>query len=595
MMFKDKKSVNGYYWHIKDYNENLALTIYQKTNISTVVSKLLATKNIKLEEIDNYLNPKIKNLLIDPYHLLDMKKAVLAIYEAIINKKNICIFGDYDVDGVTSTALMIRFFRNIGIEVTNYIPDRVDDGYGLSENIIQKLNNKNINFIITVDCGISCFKAVDLANELGIDVIITDHHIGSAEIPHAVAVVNPNRIDENTQYKHLAGVGVAFLLCIALNTHLRNVGYYKEREINEPNLLNMLDLVALGTVCDVMPLTGLNRAFVKQGIKTFKKRTNIGLSALCDIIDAGEISDTYHLGYIIGPRINASGRVGDVNIGNKLLCCEDKFEAKKLAEQLNNFNLERQNIEKKMLELAIEQVEKNRLYNNPVIFIEGENWHEGVIGIIASRIKDKYNRPVIVISKDNNNFGKASCRSVDKSIDIGSIIIKTKENGLLTTGGGHAMAGGFTFDFNKLKEIKDFINEQVKNKIDIYLEKDKKYADIILDIGSINEKVINDIESIGPFGTDNPKPTIILENVVILNAKKFGKSNEHAKCIVSSNNAMSTARSIVVNFFRFNEKNISDILFTGWQIPCDIVGTISINKWMNLNNIQFTAEDLILN
>lgn len=594
MRFKNKKSVNGYYWNIKEYDENLALTIYQKTNISAVVSKLLATKNIKLEEVNDYLNPKIKNLLIDPYHLLDMEKAVLAIYEAIIAKKNICIFGDYDVDGISSTALMIKFFRSIGVEVSNYIPDRVDDGYGLSETIVQKLNEKGIDFIVTVDCGISCFKAVDLANKLGIGVVITDHHIGSAEIPKAIAVVNPNRIDENTQYKYLAGVGVAFLLCIALNTHLRNSGYYKEQKIDEPNLMDMLDLVALGTVCDVMPLVGLNRAFVKQGLKTFKKRSNIGLSALCDIIDIGEIDDTYHLGYIIGPRINASGRVGDANIGNKLLCCEDKFEAKKLAEQLNNFNLERQNIEKMMLELAVEQVERNELYNDPVIFIEGKDWHEGVIGIIASRIKDKYNRPVIAISRDNSNFGKASCRSVDKSIDIGSIIIKAKENNLLMTGGGHAMAGGFTFDINKLGEIKDFVNEQIKNKIDTYLEKYEKYADIVLDIGSINERVVNDMESIGPFGTDNPKPIVILENVIIQSAKKFGKSNEHVRCVVASANAMSTVRPMIVNFFRFNDKNLSSMLFSGRQVPCDIVGTIYINRWMNLNSIQFTADDLIL-
>lgn len=594
MRFKNKKSVNGYYWNVKEYNENLALTIYQKTNISTVASKLLAAKNIKLEEIDSYLNPKIKNLLVDPYHMLDMEKAVLAIYEAITTKKNICIFGDYDVDGISSTALMIKFFRAIGIKVLNYIPDRVDDGYGLSETIIQKLNEKGINFIITVDCGISCFKAVDLANKLEMGVVITDHHIGSTEIPKAIAVVNPNRIDESTQYKYLAGVGVAFLLCIALNTYLRNSGYYKEQKIDEPNLMEMLDLVALGTVCDVMPLVGLNRAFVKQGLKTFRKRSNIGLSALCDIIDIGEIDDTYHLGYIIGPRINASGRVGDANIGNRLLCCEDKFEAKKLAEQLNNFNLERQNIEKMMLELAVEQVERNELYNDPVIFIEGKDWHEGVIGIIASRIKDKYNRPVIAISRDNSTFGKASCRSVDKSIDIGSIIIKAKENDLLVTGGGHAMAGGFTFDINKLEEIKDFVSKEIKNKIDTYLEKYEKYADIVLDIGSINEKVVDDIESIGPFGTDNLKPTIILENVIIQNAKKFGKNNEHIRCVVASANAISTTRPMIVNFFRFNEKNLSNILFSGRQVPCDIVGTVYINRWMNLNSIQFTAEDLIL-
>ena len=594
MRFRNKESVRGYYWNLKDCDENLALTIYQKNNVSAVVSRLLALKKINIEEINNFLNPKIKNLLKNPYHLIDMDKAVLAIYDAIINKKNICIFGDYDVDGVTSTALMTMFFKNIGIKVSNYIPDRIDDGYGLSNNVILKLNKKKIDLIITVDCGISCIDAVDLANELGIKVIITDHHISAAKIPNALAVINPNRLDEKSEYKYLAGVGVAFLLCVAINMHLKKVGYYNENNLKEPNLMNMLDLVALGTVCDVMPLIGINRAFVKQGLKIFQMRKNIGLTAISDIIGINEVNDTHHLGYVIGPRINASGRVGDVNIGNKLLCCEDKFEAKKLSEQLNSFNLKRQNIEKEILEDAIEQVEKNNLVNNPVIFVEGENWHEGVIGIIASRIKDKYNRPVIVISKENKTSGKASCRSVDKSVDIGSVIIKARENGLLLTGGGHAMAGGFTFNISKLDEIKNFINEQIKNKLDNYLINNERYADITLDISSINEKMIKDLESMGPFGVDNPKPMIILENVIILNAKKFGKSSEHARCIVTSNNVISSSKSLVVNFFRFDEKKILDILFSGKQICCDIIGNISINRWMNLNTIQFTGEDIIL-
>ena len=594
MLFKNKKSIKGYFWNIKDYDEKLALTIFQKKHVSEITSRLLAIKNIKMDDIDNYLDPKIKNLLKNPYHLLDMDKAVKVIYQAIINHKHICIFGDYDVDGATATALMVKYFRGIDITVSVYVPDRIEDGYGLNEQSIEKLHNEGIDFIITVDCGISSYEAVEYANSIGVDVVITDHHLGPLEIPHAKAVVNPNRLDEESEYKYLAGVGVAFMLCIALNTYLRNKNYFAEHNLKEQNLLYFLDLVALGTVCDVMPLININRAFVKQGLEIFKQRTNIGLNALSDLMELKEVNDTYHLGYVLGPRINASGRVGDVSISNKLLSCEDKYEAKHLAEQLNQFNIERQEIEKDILDKAIDKIEKNKLYEDSAIFIYGEGWHEGVIGIIASRIKDKYNRPVFVLSMDDK-VGKASCRSVDKSIDIGSVIIKAKEKGLLLSGGGHAMAGGFTFEVDKLDSIKNFIKENIKDSLDLYLEKNDRYADLIMDCNLINDKLVSELESMGPFGTDNTKPVIILKNVVILSIKKFGRNKEHLRCVVSDSSGFSTKNNkLIVNIFKIGE---SDLILNALQsigTKCDLVGTLSINKWMNLNNIQFIVDDVIL-
>ncbi len=594
MRFRDRLSVRGYFWNLKEYDENLALTIHQKKNISPTISELLAIKNIKLEEIDDFLNPKIKNLLKNPYHLLDMKKAVEAIYDAIINEKKICIFGDYDVDGATATALMVKFFRNIGIKVETYVPDRIEDGYGLNIQAIQKLKDIGVEFIITVDCGISSFEAIEMANKLNIDVVITDHHLGPAEIPHAKAAVNPNRLDEESEYKYLAGVGVAFIVCIALNTYLKERQYYEKNNLKQKNLLYLLDLVALGTVCDVMPLVNINRAFVKQGLEIFKQRKNIGLVALSDLMELKEVNDTYHLGYVLGPRINASGRVGDANIGNKLLSCEDKYEAKYLAEQLNNFNTERQIIEKDILEKAINKIEQEQLYNETAIFIYGEDWHEGVIGIIASRIKDKYCRPVFVLSMDGK-IGKASCRSVDKSIDIGSVIIKAKENGLLLSGGGHAMAGGFTFEVEKLEKIKEFINNHIEKELEIYLKQNDKFADLVLDCDAVNEELVNDIDNMGPFGTDNLKPTIILKDVVILSVKKFGKNKEHLRCIVGSYSGVSNSKNkLIANIFRIGENDTLLNALDHAGLKCDLVGTLSINKWMNLNNIQFIVDDVIL-
>lgn len=593
MKFTDKRSLKGYIWHVKDYDENTALNIFQKKHVSEIVSRLLAIKKIKFEDIDNFLNPKIKNLLKSPYHLLDMTKAVESIYDAIITHKNICIFGDYDVDGATATALMVRFFEKIGVKVATYVPDRIEDGYGLNEQCIDKLIKENINFIITVDCGISSNAPVEYAKQHGIDVVVTDHHLGGIELPKAKAVIDPNRLDEESEYKYLAGVGVAYIVCIALNTYLREHNYYVEHKIKEPQLLNFLDLVALGTVCDVMPLVNINRAFVKQGLEVFKQRQNVGLRALSDLLELNEINDTYHLGYILGPRINASGRVGDVSIGNKLLSCDNEIEAKYLAEQLNNFNIERQNIEKDILAKAVEKIEAEHLYNDSAIFIHGNGWHEGVIGIIASRIKDKYNRPVFVLSMDDKT-GKASCRSVDKSVDIGSVIIKAKEAGLLLSGGGHAMAGGFTFEVSKLDEIKKFILENISAKLNTYLTKEEKYADLVINFDYVNEKCVSEIENMGPFGTDNTKPTIILKDVRILSVKKFGKNKEHIRCIVVDKNNMSINHSLIANIFRIDEiKNIDKILQKP-NIVCDLIGTLSINKWMNLNNIQFIVDDIIV-
>jgi single-stranded-DNA-specific exonuclease len=593
MKYKDKESVKGYFWNLKDYDEKLALTIYQKKNVSELVSRLLAIKNLLLDEIDDYLDPKIKNLLKSPFHLLDMRKAVECIYDAILKKKKICIFGDYDVDGATATALMVMYFNKLNIEADTFVPDRMEDGYGVNEQAINKLKGDGIQLIITVDCGISANEPIKYANSLGIDVIVTDHHLGSRENPPAAAIVNPNRLDETSEYKYLAGVGVAYILCIGLNSFLREKGFFEENHLKEPDLLYYLDLVALGTVCDVMPLVNINRAFVKQGLRVFRQQKNVGLKALSDLLELDEVNDTYHLGYILGPRINASGRVGDVNIGNKLLSCKNKVEARYLAQQLEAFNTKRQNIEKDILAKAIQKIDDEKLYENNAIFIYGDDWHEGVIGIIASRIKDKYNRPVFALSM-NGDGGKASCRSVDKSIDIGSLIIRAKEAGLLLSGGGHAMAGGFTFEISKLEDIKKFMNENIGKKLNNYLTQKEKYADLAVDFSMINEQCISEIESMGPFGTDNTKPNIILNDVVVWSTKKFGKNKEHLRCVVGKRDNFNLDKFLVANIFRVDENIALINALKKPKLNCDLVGNISINKWMNLNNVQFIVEDIIL-
>lgn len=590
MYFSEKESIKGYFWKLREYDKRLALTIYQKNSVSELVSRLLAIKNVSFDKVENYLNPKLKNSLEDPFHLYDMDKAVDIIYNAIIQKKNICIYGDYDVDGATSTALMIKFFRSININVLSYIPDRVDEGYGLNIESINFLKKKKIDLIITVDCGISCHEAVDFANENNIDIVITDHHLGSPILPKAKAIVDPNRLDEESEYKYLAGVGVAFMLCIALNSCLRKNKYYENNKITEPNLLCFLDLVALGTVCDVMPLVGINRVLVKQGLNVFKKRKNIGLTALADQIKIEEINDTYHLGYMIGPRINACGRVGDVSIGSKLLSCDNIEEARVLAQELDNFNTERQNIEKTILDKAIEKIEQGNFLDKNFIFLVGKSWHEGVIGIIASRLKDRYGKPTFVVSA-TGNIGKASCRSIDSSIDIGSVIIEAKEKGLLLTGGGHAMAGGFTFELSKTEEIENFIKDKLNDKINKFLSLNEKEYDLALDCNDISTKLVQDIELIGPYGAGNHKPKIILKDVSIVNIKCFGKNEEHIRLIVVSNKYKSNG--LIVNVFRLKKDDKLYKVIMERKKSYNIIGTVSLNHWMGIDTIQFVLEDII--
>jgi single-stranded-DNA-specific exonuclease len=343
-----------------------------------------------------------------------------------------------------------------------------------------------------------------------------------------------------------------------------------------------------------MPLVSINKAFVRQGLKVLRRKTNLGLTVLSEVIGLKEINDTYHLGYVVGPRINAGGRVGDPSIGNRLLSCKNREEAKYLVEQLNSFNIARQNIEKNILNEAVKQINSDELFNNPVIFIEGLDWHEGVIGIIASRIKDRYNRPVFVISRDGE-FGKASCRSVDRSVDIGSVIVRAKENKLILSGGGHAMAGGFTFEMNRLPDIKKFIENNIRAELNCYLGKNERYADLVLSIDTISKQLVEEIEQIGPFGSDNPKPTIILENIVVLSARKFDKNSEHVQCIIGTDSIFGSRNTIIANIFRVNSDKMNRLLFSGEKNRYDFIGNLSINRWLTRNNVQFIVEDIIMN
>ena len=452
-------SISGKSWILKKFNQDEITYLKDNFSLDEITSKLLSIRNIKKEDIKSFLNPSIKNFLPNPNSLIDMEKATKRTINVINKKEKIGIFGDYDVDGATSTALLGKYFTQLKMSYEIYIPDRKKEGYGPSVKSFDELINKGVKIIFTVDCGTLSFEAINYAKKKNIDVIVLDHHQSEINLPEAFSVVNPNRLDDNSDLQYLCAAGVTFMFLVSLNRKLRLDNWFKSNNIIEPYLIDYLDLVSLGTVCDVVPLVGLNRAIVKQGLKILKIKKNLGLKTLLDICKIETNPSIYHLGYMLGPRINAGGRVGKCSHGANLLLNTDPREAFKLASELDQFNKERQMLEKDLLQKIL-NVTKD-YSNDPVIVLSGNNWHEGVIGIVAARLKDKFNKPVIIISIEGK-IGKASARSII-GFDIGSIIIAATQEKILIKGGGHKMAGGFSIDVENIEKFKNFIFRKFKN------------------------------------------------------------------------------------------------------------------------------------
>lgn len=600
-------SISGLTWQQKPYNERFAMALQQKFDLPDALAKIVATKNLELDEIENFLNPTIKATLPNPFELLDMKEAVDHVIDAVQQKKKITIFADYDVDGATSSALLRRFFREIGVAVEIYVPDRVLEGYGPNSQALLALKKNGTDLVITVDCGTVAFKPFEDAAKSGLEIIVIDHHLGVLEKPAALAVINPNRVDETFVHKNLCAAGVCFLFVIAINKSLRELGFYadakqnlekRDNKVFEPKIMQLLDLVALGTVCDVMPLTGLNRAFVAQGLKILRTRQNIGIRALCDVAGLDEEPSAYHLGFIIGPRINAGGRVGKSDLGARLLSTENEEEAKEIAAQLHELNAQRKDIETQVLEESIAKLEKKvDGYSgaDPLVFSVGEGWHQGVIGIVSSRLKDLYNRPTAVIAIDPiTKIGKASCRSI-AGIDIGNAILQARLQGLVIEGGGHAMAGGFSVEAQKISQLQSFFNQLLGEKI-LELTKEKlRDFSCYLDLENINIELLKNIQKLEPYGMGNPRPKFIIRNLRRLNAKIIGKGGEHISCSFSSLSSVGFAGNLQAVSFRSVGTPLADILLDAkFNKPISIAGELNINSWMGVEKVQMIIEDVLV-
>jgi single-stranded-DNA-specific exonuclease len=583
-----KKSALGNIWQEIEYDQDLANLISRQYQFPDLIAKVIASRVDSIESAENFINSSLKNNLSDPFKLLDMDKAASHIAEMILGKKKIVIFGDYDVDGATSSALLKNYFKLLGNDASIYIPDRMREGYGPNIAAFEKLKQENNDLVITVDCGIASHEAINRANEINLDVIVIDHHIGTENLPKALAVVNPNRFDETSDLGYCAAVGVCFLVTIAVNKILREKGYFKE--IKEPNLLDLLDIVALGTVCDVVPLQGLNRAFVRQGLKKINKSQNPGLNKLIEIADINEEITAYHLGFMLGPRINAGGRVGQSHFGSFLLSNERNSKISSTAQMLNQYNNERKAIETDCLEQAQQLCKELQKHENNIILLAQENWHPGVIGIVASRIKDKYYKPTAIIAIDGE-VATASCRSIT-NVDFGAAIVKAKEAGLLIAGGGHKMAAGFKVETKKIAELEKFLNDQLQGQVTAAIAHKTFKIDQYCSISNINVATIKQMEVMAPFGMKNPEPRFALQNCNIINSRIIG--NNHVKLRIAQQIGGVYGQSIDAVAWRSVDTEIGRILLQEKPRNISIAGTIKINNWQERENLQFFIEDVLL-
>lgn len=573
-------SSSGKRWLLRTCEDIQALAFSQKLGVSSLLARLLSMRGHDLTSAPLFLQPSLRTHLPDPLILKDMVRAIERVLRAITEKESIVVWGDYDVDGATSSALLCRFFKAIGVPVLIYIPDRLKEGYGPNGAALQKLKNQGHSLIITVDCGTTSFDAFTQAKDL--DVIVLDHHTPETKLPPAYAIVNPNRLDETPEATaslgHLAAVGLSFLFVVGLNRALRKLGFYEHTK--EPDLMAFLDLVALGTVCDVMPLTGLNRTFVAQGLKVMGARKNVGLRVLADYAGLEEAPSPYHLGFILGPRINAGGRVGEASLGAKLLSTDTLEEAQAIAQKLEHYNQERRALETLAFEQAILQVNPKA----PVIVVDREEWHEGVIGIVAGRLKERFHKPTAVIAWTKTGIGKGSARSIP-GFDFGRFIHKAHHLGYLLGGGGHAMAAGFSLTKDQLVPFQQLLEEELARSSSALQDVPTVLCDGYLDLRALTPALLHDLEGFSPFGLGNPAPKFIFSDVMVRSYTLI--QDQHIKCRFSQGDGM----SVEGIGFRIKGTPLGEALMEGQKRPLHLVASPKLDTWGGKTKVTLMLED----
>jgi single-stranded-DNA-specific exonuclease len=559
----------------------------QGLGMDDLVDELLLARGVAREDLPRHREPKIRDFLPDPSCFKDMNKGAARIADAVQKRETIAIFGDYDVDGATSAALLVLLLRRLGAEPIVYIPDRLMEGYGPSGKALVELKSRGATVAICVDCGAQAFDALEKAHEAGLDVVVVDHHQCASLLPVAFAMINPNRLDESTDgaaHGHLAAVGMAFLLGVALLRELRGRGFFEA--LAEPRILDLLDLVALGTVADVARLKTLNRAFVTQGLRIMAAKQNLGLTALAEAARLVKPPSCRDLGFALGPRINAGGRVGKSDLGVRLLTCTDPEEARRIAVELDRLNEERRAIETLVCEQAEEQAEQ--LNGSPVITVMSGGWHQGVIGIVAGRLKERFGRPAIVIAECEDGTGKGSGRSIS-GVDLGAAVLAAKDSGLLVAGGGHAMAAGLTLPSGGLEAFRKFINDRLSSDVEKARGDRALLLDAVLAPGGIAGTLCDALEAAGPYGAGWPGPRVAVGPARLLKTGIVGDG--HVRGLACGDDG----KSFKWIAFRSAAGELGRALLAS---PADarwyLAGTIKRDEWNGGNAAEMHLEDAAL-
>ncbi len=561
-----------------------ATAISQAHGLPELLGRVLAARGAETHTVSRYLDPSLRTLLPDPARLQDMERAAERFASAIRDGEPVAVFGDYDVDGAASVALIERFLRAHGQDVATYIPDRLTEGYGPTAAALTGLVKDGAHLILTVDCGTTADAAIAAGNAAGAEIIVIDHHQADEALPAAFAVLNPNRQDDLSGQGHLAAAGVVFLFLVATTRALRRNGYYVNRA--EPDLLGLLDLVALATVCDVVPLKEANRAFVAKGLKVMRLRHNQGLRALADEARIDEAPTSYTLGFILGPRINAGGRVGASSLGARLLASDDEIEARTIAAKLEALNAERRAIEERMLEEAFAHAEASLAASpdQPLLYLGAEGWHKGLLGLIAGRVAERFHVPAFVTALDPDGTATGSARSI-ASVDLGAAVRAAVQEGLLVKGGGHAMAAGFKLERRKQEAVQAFLLERLARPVAQAAAIRHLAIDGALSAGGASKELMDLLDRAGPYGPGHPEPRFVFPAHRLSRVRSI--KDLHVRCTLQA----SDGTRIEACAFRVAGTKLATLLLKGEGLPLHVAGYLRRNSWQGRESVELMIED----
>jgi single-stranded-DNA-specific exonuclease len=580
-------SVLGRAWRdrMTDQERAQSLAITQAHEVPDILARVLAGRGVTAETTEAFLEPTIRDAMPDPSTLADMDRAVERLAKAVIDGESVAIFGDYDVDGATSSALLTLFLRHAGLDPAVHIPDRIFEGYGPNLAAIRDLAGAGATLLVTLDCGTTSHEVLAGAGELGLDVVVCDHHQADETLPRVEALVNPNRLDDLSGLGHLCAAGVTFMLVVALNRRLRERGFWTTAR-PEPDLMRCLDLVALGTVADVVPLKGLNRAFVARGLAVMRRRENVGLRALMDAARLDGPPSPYHLGFLLGPRINAGGRIGDAGLGVRLLVTDDTGEAIRIAGELDRLNRERQVVEQG----TVAEAEAEALAalgpleeGAAVVVTARDGWHPGVVGLVASRLKERFKRPAFAVSFTGDT-GTGSGRSLP-GVDLGAAVRRAVSEGLLAKGGGHAMAAGITVSRDRLAAFRAFLEERLAPAVAAARREEALLIDAATTAAAVRPSLVAMLERAGPFGSGNAEPVLVLPSHTVVYAEEVGGAHVRTRLKTGD------GQTVDAIAFRAAGQPVGKALADHRGKPLHVAGAVALDRWQGQDRVQFRILD----